>query len=48
MTEAIGLARAAGCYKVQLHSGKRWVEAHRFYRTLGFEAVAEGFKNYLD
>jgi GNAT superfamily N-acetyltransferase len=49
MTEAIELARSAGCYKVQLHSGKqRAAEAHVFYGSLGFEAVAEGFKNFLD
>ena len=49
MRHAIETARSAGCYKVQLHSGKqRAAEAHEFYRRLGFEAVAEGFKLFLD
>jgi GNAT superfamily N-acetyltransferase len=48
MRHAIDTAQAAGCYKVQLHSGKqRAAEAHEFYRGLGFAAVAEGFKLYL-
>jgi hypothetical protein len=44
MERLIGLARAAGCYKVQLPSGKRRVEAHEFYRSLDLDVVAEGFK----
>jgi GNAT superfamily N-acetyltransferase len=49
MHHVIDTARSAGCYKVQLHSGKqRAAEAHEFYRRLGFEAVAEGFKLFLD
>jgi GNAT superfamily N-acetyltransferase len=48
MRYAIDTAQAAGCYKVQLHSGKQpAAEAHEFYRRLGFDAVAEGFKLYL-
>jgi GNAT superfamily N-acetyltransferase len=48
MQYAIDAAQAAGCYKVQLHSGKqRAAEAHEFYRSIGFAAVAEGFKLYL-
>jgi GNAT superfamily N-acetyltransferase len=48
MRYAIDVAQAAGCYKVQLHSGKqRAAEAHEFYGRLGFAAVAEGFKLYL-
>jgi len=42
------LVPAAGCYKVQLHSGKQRVDAHRPYRRLGFWTVAEGFKLYFD
>ena len=42
------VARAGGCYKVQLHSGKQRVDAHRLYRELGFKAAAEGFKIYFD
>jgi len=44
----IGIARDAGCYKVQLLSGNHRRGAHAFYRAIGFEAVAEGFKLYLD
>jgi ribosomal protein S18 acetylase RimI-like enzyme len=48
MQEAMRHARRVGCYKVQLTSGKHRAEAHAFYRSLGFEAVAEGFKAYFD
>jgi GNAT superfamily N-acetyltransferase len=41
-------AVAAGCYKLQLLSRKQRVEAHAFYASVGFEAVAEGFRCYLD
>jgi GNAT superfamily N-acetyltransferase len=44
----IELARTAGCYKLQLVSGKQRAPAHAFYRSLGLEAVAEGFKIYFD
>ena len=44
----LAIARQAGCYKVQLLSGKHRQRAHRFYRAIGFEPVAEGFKLYLD
>jgi ribosomal protein S18 acetylase RimI-like enzyme len=44
----LDVARAGGCYKVQLHSGKRRLDAHRLYRRLGFRPVAEGFKVYFD
>jgi GNAT superfamily N-acetyltransferase len=42
-------ARSAGCYKVQLLSHKRHSEdgAHDFYRSMGFESEAEGFRLYL-
>ena len=48
MEHAIASARAAGCCKLQLLSGKHRTEAHAFYRTLGLDAVAEGFKIYFD
>ena len=44
----IAVARAAGCCKVQLLSGKHRTWAHEFYESMGFEAVAEGFKLYFD
>jgi GNAT superfamily N-acetyltransferase len=47
MEYAITSARQAGCYKVQLLSNKKRREAHKFYRSLGFEASAYGFRLYL-
>lgn len=44
MRHAIEQARGRGCALVQLTSDKRRPDAHRFYRTLGFEASHEGFK----
>jgi GNAT superfamily N-acetyltransferase len=44
----VEVARGAGCCKVELLSGKPRAEAHAFYRSVGFEAVAEGFKLYFD
>jgi GNAT superfamily N-acetyltransferase len=43
-------ASSAGCHKVQLLTHKRHADdgAHAFYRSLGFEAEAEGFRMYLD
>lgn len=43
-------ARSAGCRKVQLLTHKRHAcdGAHAFYRSLGFEAEAEGFRLYLN
>jgi len=42
------IARATGCHKVGLLSGNARVEAHSFYRSVGYEPVCEGFKLYLD
>ena len=47
MEYAIAHARQAGCYKVQLLSNKKRHEAHQFYRSLGLEASAHGFRLYL-
>ncbi len=47
MLRAIELARAARCYKVNLISGNERTGAHDFYRSLGFEAIGQGFKTYL-
>jgi GNAT superfamily N-acetyltransferase len=47
MRSALAEAIKAGCYKMQLHSGKQRSGAHAFYRALGMEAVAEGFKIYF-
>jgi ribosomal protein S18 acetylase RimI-like enzyme len=37
----------AGCYKVQLLSTKTRKQAHQFYRDLGFEDTAMGFRYYF-
>jgi predicted nuclease with RNAse H fold/GNAT superfamily N-acetyltransferase len=48
MAHLLEFAGSHGCFKVQLVSGKHRAEAHRFYRSMGLEAVAEGFKIYYD
>ena len=40
-------ARDAGCYKTTLNSNKKRRGAHRFYRSVGFESLAIGFRHYL-
>ena len=45
---ALTFAREAGCYKVQLLSMKKRLEAHQFYRALGFEDSALGFRLYFN
>lgn len=44
---AIAQARARNCGLVQLTSNKARLDAHRFYRRLGFEQSHEGFKLWL-
>lgn len=44
----VQIASSAGCYKVQLHSGKQRAQAHDLYKKVGFRPVAEGFKLYFD
>lgn len=44
MEAALSHARTARCGMVYLVSSKERVETHRFYRSLGFEAQAEGFR----
>ena len=47
MQEVIKRATEANCYKLQLLSRQERTEAHAFYRSLGLERVAEGFRLYL-
>lgn len=42
------IARAAGCHKVGLLSGRQRTQAHDFYLGAGYEPVCEGFKLYFD
>ena len=47
MEYGIAHARQSRCYKVQLLSNKKRHKAHKFYRSLGFETSAHGFRLYL-
>jgi GNAT superfamily N-acetyltransferase len=47
MDDVIERAKEAGCYKIMLTSDNRREEAHDFYRSLGFEASAHGFRLYF-
>jgi GNAT superfamily N-acetyltransferase len=44
MEHAHERGRARGCVLAQLTSDKQRPEAHRFYRSLGYEQSHEGFK----
>jgi N-acetylglutamate synthase-like GNAT family acetyltransferase len=44
---ALTRAREAGCYKLQLLSSNTRHEAHQFYRAVGFEDTASGFRLYF-
>ena len=49
LERALDDARHESCYKVQLLTHKRHATdgAHDLYRSLGFQAEAEGFRLYL-
>jgi GNAT superfamily N-acetyltransferase len=48
LAHLVDVARDAGCYKLQLLTGKQRVEAHAFYAAIGLRPLAEGFKLYFD
>lgn len=41
------IARVRGCYRLQLTSRNERVDAHRFYRSLGYDQMSQGFKKSL-
>jgi GNAT superfamily N-acetyltransferase len=47
MEYCMSKAKEAGCYKIMLTSDNRRTEAHDFYKSLGFEASAHGFRLYF-
>jgi GNAT superfamily N-acetyltransferase len=47
MDYAIARSKEAGCYRIGLSSDKKRQEAHHFYRSLGFQASAHGFRLYF-
>ena len=44
MEYAIDEAKRASCYKMALTSHKARTEAHRFYKSLGFESTHEAYR----
>ena len=48
LQRVIELARAEGCYKLQLLSRKQRSDAHAFYASFGLEPVAEGLRLYFE
>jgi GNAT superfamily N-acetyltransferase len=47
MESVISLAKEAGCYKIMLTSDLRRERAHKFYKSLGFQPSAQGFRFYF-
>jgi predicted N-acetyltransferase YhbS len=47
LEHAVGLARNSGCHMVELCSDLRRKEAHRLYKSMGFEAQAHCFRRYF-
>lgn len=47
LTVAEEMARAHGCYRIQLTSRNFRTEAHRFYLAQGYELTSQGFKKLL-
>ena len=47
LEHVIARAKEKGCHRIELCSDKRREEAHRLYRSVGFEALAYGFRIYF-
>ncbi len=47
MDYVVSQAKDAGCYKIMLTSDLQREHAHKFYKSLGFEASAHGFRMYF-
>ena len=47
MKYCIARARDSGCHRIELCSDKRRKEAHKLYRSVGFEPSAYGFRIYF-
>ena len=47
MDYVVDRAQEAGCYKIMLTSDRRRTESHKFYKSIGFEDSAAGFRRYL-
>ncbi|GAB3206688.1 N-acetyltransferase family protein [Marinactinospora thermotolerans] len=45
--DAVERCVAAGCYKIEVLFHESRPDAHAFYRSMGFENAAEGFRRYL-
>ena len=43
----IARARESGCHRIELCSDRRREEAHKLYRSVGFEPSAYGFRIYF-
>jgi len=47
LEHVIARAKEKGCHRIELCSDRRRKEAHRLYRSVGFEALAYGFRIYF-
>ena len=47
MESVMSIAKEAGCYKIMLTSDIRRERAHKFYKSIGFEPSAHGFRFYF-
>ncbi len=47
MESVKSIAKEAGCYKIMLTSDVRRDRAHKFYKSVGFEPSAYGFRFYF-